>query len=229
MTTISAVYVPEFIRSDVIDFFLSKVSPEKKSRIAKFAHKADRYRSLLGDILIRSTVIEQTGASNDRIRFVYNPYGKPALEHDPEFSFNLSHSGNWVVLLWDKGAPALGIDVEQIAPIDLGIAERFFTPRENADLLSRTGLERLEYFYRLWTLKESFVKASGKGLSMPLDAFSMIYSDRFGWYSPDAESFHFTCILLDSAHILSACSSHGPLPNEVRLTSLDKLYDNLNK
>jgi 4'-phosphopantetheinyl transferase len=211
-----------------MDLFLSKVSPEKTRRIAKFMHDGDRYRSLLGEVLIRSTVIEQTGASNDQIRFVYNSYGKPSLEHDPGFSFNLSHSGNWVVLLWDKGGPALGIDVEQIVPIDLGIAEHCFTPRENAELHSRTGRGRLEYFYRLWTLKECFVKALGKGLSMPLDAFSMIYSDRFGWFSPEAESFHFTCFFLDSTHILSACSSHGPLPGAVRMTSLDALYDNLN-
>lgn len=229
MSTISAVYVPEFINSDVMDFFLSKVSPEKIRRIAKFVHKADRYRSLLGEVLIRSTVIEQTGASNEQIRFIYNPYGKPSLEHDPGFSFNLSHSGNWVVLLWDKGGPDLGIDVEQIVPIDLGIAERFFSPRENADLLSRTGFERLDYFYRLWTLKESFVKASGKGLSMPLDAFSMIYSDPCGWFSPDAESYHFACFLLDPTHMLSACSSHGPLPGAAHLTSLDTLYDSLNR
>jgi 4'-phosphopantetheinyl transferase len=229
MSTISAVYVPEFIHSDVTDFFLSKVSPEKTKRIARFVHNADRYRSLLGEVLIRSIVIEQTGASNDDIRFVYNHYGKPSLEHNPGFSFNLSHSGDWVVLLWDKGGPALGIDVEQIVPIDLGIAECCFTPRENAELRSRTGRERLDYFYRLWTLKESFVKASGRGLSMPLDAFSMIYSDRLGWFSPDAESFHFTCFLLDPMHILSACSSHGPVPVEVSSTSLEALYDILNK
>jgi 4'-phosphopantetheinyl transferase len=69
---------------------------------------------------------------------------------------------------------AVGIDLEVEQPIDvLDIARQFFSPAEHAALAATAPLRRLSAFYRCWTRKESFVKAHGGGLSLPLSAFDV--------------------------------------------------------
>jgi len=89
--------------------------------------------------------------------------------------FNLSHSGNWVLLgLSDS---TIGVDVEQVRRINFNIARRFFSSRECEDLFSISDINnRTDYFFTLWSLKESYIKAEGMGLSIPLDSFSIIKS-----------------------------------------------------
>lgn len=210
-----------------MDLFLSKVSPDKRRKIAKFVRREDAYRSLLGDLLVRAAIIRQTHLKNHEIRFAYNEYGKPFLQGCRDFSFNISHSGNWAVMICGKGCPCLGIDVEQIVPIDIKIAESFFSPQERMELIAKTGQAQAEYFYRLWTLKESYLKAVGKGLSMPLDSVSFTYTMEDGWHLPEAGYFHFRSFKLDHAHILSACSSTDAIPDQPDFVSLTYLYESL--
>ncbi|TMV45527.1 4'-phosphopantetheinyl transferase superfamily protein [Paenibacillus mesophilus] len=213
MVSISAVQVPESIPPELMSAWMSLISADKRRKIAKFVRKEDQYRSLIGELLVRSTIVRHTGMTNDDIRFACNEYGKPALEGDAAFSFNLSHSGGWVVLAWSATALPLGIDVEQIVPIDYRIAESFFTSREKVDLFAREGDGRLDYFYRLWTLKESYIKAIGKGLSMPLDRFTVAPAAQGGWHSPEAPDFSFTSFRLDAVHLVAACSTSDELPD----------------
>lgn len=217
MVSISAVQVPESIPPEQMSDWMSRISADKRRKIAKFVRQEDQYRSLLGELLVRSTIVRHTGLTNDDIRFACNAYGKPALEGDTDFSFNLSHSGRWVVLAWSASALPLGVDVEQIAPIDFRIAESFFTSREKAELFAREGAERLDYFYRLWTLKESYIKAIGKGLSMPLDRFTIAPTEQGGWHSPEAPDYSFASFPLDADHLVAACAASDELPDCARI------------
>lgn len=88
-------------------------------------------------------------------------------------SFNLSHTRGLIALAVTRGRE-LGIDVENIATraISLDVAERFFSPAEVAEL-SRVAPDRQQdRFFEYWILKESYIKARGMGLSLPLDGFS---------------------------------------------------------
>jgi 4'-phosphopantetheinyl transferase len=111
------------------------------------------------------------------ITFTYGPNGKPALAPGyggDRLSFNLSHSEHIAVMAVALDR-AIGIDVEMIKPLDdfESIASRFFTGRENIALRAVPPAGRLRAFFNCWTRKEAVVKASGEGLSRPLDSFEV--------------------------------------------------------
>ncbi|MCC8106972.1 MAG: 4'-phosphopantetheinyl transferase superfamily protein [Clostridiales bacterium] len=97
-------------------------------------------------------------------------YGKPYLPDFPGLHFNLSHSHEMAMAVFAD--TEVGCDIELQKKPNEKLAERFFCPEENAWMkAARTETEREERFYRLWTLKESFIKATGQGLRLPLDSF----------------------------------------------------------
>ncbi|MNP30218.1 4'-phosphopantetheinyl transferase sfp [compost metagenome] len=167
------------------------------------------------------------GLNLDEIHFNYNSYGKPLLNNHPNIGFNISHSGDWIAMIWGNDGEYLGIDVEEVKPMDLHFATNLFTPQENQLLSSKLGDVQLDYFFQLWTLKESYVKALGKGLTIPLNSFSVVYGDPEGWYSPEAIEFQFKSFRIDQSHILSACSKQGTLPDQIQQVSILELYDSL--
>lgn len=100
------------------------------------------------------------------------PNGKPELGSGCPLRFNMSHSGGLTAFAfaWDLD---LGIDVERVREIKEieGIAHRFFCREEAAEVLEAAEPERTRLFHACWTRKEAFIKATGDGLSMPLDSF----------------------------------------------------------
>lgn len=225
--TLSIVALPVPIHIPPLDMgiLLSKVSLEKQRRIANFRRKEDAYRSLLGELLVRLAIIRHTPLANQEIVFASNLYGKPFLQNKPEFCFNLSHSGQWVVLICGWRSSFLGIDVEKITPMDMKLAERFFSRPEYDALLLLTGENQLDYFFHLWTLKESYMKALGKGLSIPLDSFSIARTAEGIWHCPDSTQFQFKSFKLDSAHILSACSDTAGIPDKIQYVNWECLSE----
>lgn len=91
--------------------------------------------------------------------------------------YNLSHSGSYVLCSLDTKAAAeqkAGCDIEQPGKNQEGIARRFFTEAECAYIDSgENEAARVDFFYRLWVLKESYVKARRVGLSLGLDTFEI--------------------------------------------------------
>nr|WP_234447709.1 4'-phosphopantetheinyl transferase superfamily protein [Viridibacillus soli] len=100
-------------------------------------------------------IIRKYNVLNEEIEFQNNFYGKPYLQGFYKLEFNISHSGEWVVCAIDKFS--IGVDIEMIKPIEFDIAKCFFTEEEYDDLLTVDSLKRLDYFYDLWTIKESYV------------------------------------------------------------------------
>ncbi|MGA4721900.1 4'-phosphopantetheinyl transferase family protein [Fictibacillus nanhaiensis] len=189
---------------------------KKKKRINQFLKIEDAYRTLLADILVRTVICNKFGMKIHDIKFDLNKYGKPCLQNVKEFSFNLSHSGEWVVCATHHSD--IGIDVEMIQPIDLNIASQFFTKEEYNDLISKKDHQRLEYFYDLWTLKESYIKAIGNGLHIPLDSFTIRknFSNNFILQNTNSEhSWYFKQYELDLRYKLSVCSMSNSFPEQV--------------
>ena len=104
--------------------------------------------------------------------FGYSGYGKPSLPGDIEF--NLSHAGG-IALLAICQARRIGVDIEAFRPNVKceQLAKHFFSPAEVAALMAVCDEQRRAAFFACWTRKEAYVKALGKGLSMPLDAFDV--------------------------------------------------------
>ncbi|MCM3339753.1 4'-phosphopantetheinyl transferase superfamily protein [Paenibacillus sp. MER TA 81-3] len=194
---------------------LPYVSEERKSSIARFRQEIDAKRALLSECIVRALIISQYRCSNEHIRFERHTHGKPYAASHPDYHYNVSHSGDWVACA--VADLPLGVDIEQIRPIELSIAERFFAASETEAILSLCEAERLPMFYKIWTLKESFVKAEGTGLTVPLDSVAFTvggmndiqmaarnqeYRYRFRMYAPDPE------------HMLAVCASGCEFPDQ---------------
>lgn len=98
--------------------------------------------------------------------------GKPMVEG---LEFSLSHSGNMVVCAVSE--EPVGCDVEEIRKAPKGVAERYFSEGEQAYLSQLSGDEYDREFFRLWTMKESYVKMTGEGLRVPFDEYEIAMED----------------------------------------------------
>lgn len=185
--------------------YMKYVSEERQSRILAYKNTEDKKRSLLSGLLIGREAIEVAKIPFSAICLAYNLYGKPEVVNAKQFHFNLSHSASYVVLASSK-CP-IGIDIEQIKKIDLTIAKRFFTDREYRFLQRLSEPEKqIREFYRLWTLKESYIKAVGKGLKIPLNSFSFNERCELEYTGePVKQSFRFHSTAF-SGYALSVCS-----------------------
>lgn len=153
------------------------LTEDERARADRFYFEKDRiaYTAARGQLrLLLSRYLEVDATA---IRFIYSKYGKPALAEPFAKSglhFNVTHSQDMAVygFSWHN---ELGIDVEYKyrtpTPDFTGICTHFFAPVEQAVLLKHKGEEIREAFYRCWTRKEAYLKASGEGLSRALDSF----------------------------------------------------------
>lgn len=208
MVDIYGIKILRQMDQDTFDNLLNLVAPEKRERINRFAFFEDAQRCLLGDLLARYAICNRFNIKSSQLKFGRNEYGKPILTEHKDIHFNLSHAGDWVVCAADN-AP-VGIDVEVIQPINFDIAKRFFTKAEYNDLMGQDEKNRLHYFYTLWTLKESYIKAVGKGLSIPLNCFSFTIEKENIRLTTKNESVHcsFRKHQIDEKHIVSLCTTH---------------------
>jgi 4'-phosphopantetheinyl transferase len=151
----------------------------ERERADRFSFEKGRRHFTVGRGLLRRILGEYLGLDPGGVRFCYNPYGKPALAGEPEpgedaLRFNVSHSGSLVLYAVTRGRE-VGVDLETIRPEFAGepIAERFFSPGEVAALRAVAPEARIRAFFDCWTRKEAYIKARGKGLSLPLDSFEV--------------------------------------------------------
>jgi 4'-phosphopantetheinyl transferase len=224
-TELCAVYCPDRLDLSLWERFLTWVAPQRQAHLRRFVRWQDAQRSLIGDILVLWHLSQKLGIAQNSFIFAKNSYGKPYLANLPSVHYNVSHSGDWVVAAFDQAGP-VGVDIERIRPIDLDIARRFFAPEEYAELRRYSGWAQTEYFFRLWALKESYIKAVGQGLSLPLDSFIIGGRDgcitiEFRAGSPTAE-YAFRTYDIDSGYCLALCGSHPALPNRVQVWRLEE-------
>ncbi|WP_166240021.1 4'-phosphopantetheinyl transferase family protein [Paenibacillus turpanensis] len=155
--------------ASILDQAFAYLPPSKQQKLRRYRVKQSYYQSLVGEVAVRVYAILSLKIANDKLKFRANEYGKPMLVNDERFQFNISHSGEWVACVVGLGSGAAGVDIEAVKPLDLSIAESFCSPQEMACLQTLTSSkEQLSYLYDLWTLKESFIKADGRGLSLPI-------------------------------------------------------------
>ena len=151
------------------------LSPDERLRADRFHFQRDRDSFIAARGTLRQLLRRYLERPPGDIAFDYGPHGKPALRQDStNFSirFNVSHSHGLALMAFSLGRH-LGVDVESIRP-DVAtqeIAERFFSPREVAELQSLPAAMRAEAFFLCWTRKEAYVKALGEGLQIPLKIF----------------------------------------------------------
>lgn len=143
----------------------------EQQRAFSFRSVSARTQFVVTRSSLRSILSAYLDVSPLRPEFVHGPQGKPTLAYPWSWlHFNVSHSQD-VALIAVTRLGEVGVDVERIRPFanDLGMAERYFSPRETELLRALTGESRAEAFFHAWTRKEAFLKASGIGLSYGLE------------------------------------------------------------
>ena len=151
------------------------LSADERARADRFRLPLLRRRFAAGRGALRAVLAGYLGVGAGDVAFAYGDHGKPRLARDSGgVEFNLAHS-HGVGLCAVTAARAVGVDVEQIRPIgEAGrIIGRYFTPAEQAEYLGHPEPERDEAFFRGWTRKEAFLKATGKGIAGGLDSFEV--------------------------------------------------------
>lgn len=153
------------------------LSEDELTRAARFRLGQDRRRYIAGRGRLRTILGRYMKREAADVHFRYGSHGKPALggRSDGErIQFNMSRSGDLgvVAILLDDD---IGIDIERLRPFPdaLEIAARLFAAEEHRALLSVPAAERSAAFFRYWTRKEAVVKSLGRGLSYPMDGFTL--------------------------------------------------------
>ena len=130
---------------------------------------------------MRTVLASYLGVEPAAIRFALGPAGKPELREpaDANLHFNVTHSHGLVMYAVTHRCP-VGVDVEHLRPMSdyLGLAERYFSPREFEILRNLPAEHRARAFFHAWTRKEAFLKARGVGLSYGLERVEVTLGPR---------------------------------------------------
>ncbi|MNX61339.1 4'-phosphopantetheinyl transferase sfp [compost metagenome] len=212
-----------------LDSILARLPEERRLKLLRFRFLQDMVRGVIGDLLIRAVLPQMLDRTADELEFGTNLYGKPILlGHDHNIGFNVSHSGDWVVLAAGSSG-RIGIDIERINGMDLELARQFYTEEEYGSIMKHQSHEgRVLQFFRIWTAKESYIKAIGKGLSIPLDSFSTVEGNTMakGQLIED-EIWYFRTFSLEEGYLLTGCADTDDFDGEVQLLDIKSLVTDL--
>lgn len=190
---------------------------EERARAARFVHERDRHQFIAAHALLRVLLQHVDGRPAGTWRFTAGSHGKPALHPDHclgRLSFNISHTVGAVTCAMTLDH-AIGVDIEdaQRPGRVIEIADAYFAPDELIILRGAAPAEQRAVFFRLWTLKEAYIKAHGDGLSLPLDQFAFSLSPPRIAFAPgfrdDPRVWQFSTLSPTVTHILSVAIRHG--------------------
>ncbi len=158
----------------------SELSPEERSEVARFVHVRDRRQRLITRGMLRRLLSHYCEYSPQNWQFVRGKHGRPEIVRDPAMPplrFNVTHTTGLIAMVVGLKMD-VGVDAETVHRRNnlAGIAERYFADPEVQDLRdyqvdSNHHAQWRRRFFEIWTLKEAYIKAVGKGLTLPLDQF----------------------------------------------------------
>ena len=155
-------YDPDFYENS-----FHSVSASRQEKICRTRFKKNKILSLASELLLKNA-LNDIGIKSYTV--AYGERGKPFLKEYPNVHFNLSHSEERVFCALSE--KEVGCDVEMVSEIDLAVGLRFFCDYEyQAIIENESQKDRFDAFYRIWTLKESIIKATGLGMALPLNSF----------------------------------------------------------
>ena len=154
----------------LLDEFLQ----DRKEKILSHKNSDGRKQSFASSLLLKK-ILQQNNLKLQDVKYAQNK--KPEIDG---IFFNISHSDDFVICSTSK--KSIGCDIEKIRPVKSGFENRFFTQNEVAYLNKFDGEEKLNQFFRLWTMKESYMKMTGEGMSLALNRFEFIFDSEIKVY-----------------------------------------------
>lgn len=204
------------------------LTDERKAQIERYRNATDKIRSAGAGLLLEYglqkkgyTLLEQVPDKHS-VKIAKGTFGKPYLEGVSNLSFNLSHTGDYVAVAFAEDE--IGIDIERKRSANMSVACRFFTEEENVYLQEVCAMhgegEILDKaFVRLWTRKESYIKAVGEGMHLPLSDFCVLSDCVKGepnYYLRTWEDYE--------DYMVSVCTKDA-IDTEITIIDLGKLFD----
>ena len=160
-------------KPSVFEGFFIHMNHIRQQKINRVKQLSDKRLSLGAGILLRYA-LEKEGLDYSKLDFEVSQNEKPIIvsnENDVIVYFNLSHSKNMVMcVISDK---PVGCDIQENKDYKAGVAQKFFTAEEFEYLEGLPKEDRVRAFYRIWSLKESFVKMTGEGINRPFNSFEL--------------------------------------------------------
>lgn len=169
-------------------------------KIREIASGEDKLRSFTAGYLL-SYMCRELGITN--YKYVYTEEGKASIENGL-CAFNISHSGDYAVLAYHQTTEPVGVDIQQIRMMREGMEKKILHDREKM-LLSEDAKFRQYYLNRIWTVKESFVKMTGKGLSCDFRTFYVDF-DKEVVVTEDGIAASFTMGEMEEGYFYCVCT-----------------------
>lgn len=221
---IYAVKIPSALSKKEFSNFLDHILSYKQDKIKNYIRQEDAIRSLFGQLLVQNVIQKECHILKDDLIFSCNEYGKPYICNLNDYYFNISHSGEYVVCVTHNHP--IGVDIEYIKPVSLEIAKQYFSKEEYNLIISQSKKSQISLFYDFWTLKESFIKAIGKGLYMPLNSFAFSITEKREFIlkiNPYAERFFFKQYDINPEYKLSVCAKSLLFPKKINFINYENL------
>lgn len=200
-----------------------------KLRVRDRLNLTSKLQTIAGELLARYSVGQYLGNPQQHIDLIFGKKGKPHISNLSGVHFNISHSGHYVVCA--VGPDELGIDVERIRKVNLRVAERFFSASEIHDLMACEEESRMKYFITLWTIKESYLKAIGRGLTQHLNSFTIVKSNNSYLLTGnrEAEGYRIETMQPDTEFMMAVCAPLPFLPSVIMHVTLKDIIKTLPK
>lgn len=154
----------EMLTEQAWERYFSQLPVETQAKVMRYRRWEDRQAAVFGRLLVAEGLKRFGFTANAVSRVWLDTYKRPVI--DCGVDFNISHSGEYVVCALSEGA-RLGIDIEKRKPFCFMDLAECFSEREQEELIKSQNREAI--FYDFWTMKESVLKADGRGLSVPMD------------------------------------------------------------
>lgn len=207
---------------------LAVLSDDERQRYDRYHFDRDRRLYLATRALVRSTLARYLGRPAGALRFASDLAGRPYLKYPgrPLIHFNLTNTPGLVACVVSAAHPCVGVDAEAADRTAdyIGLSRRFFAPVEAAALAGTAPDDRPRRFFACWTLKESYVKARGTGLALPLDRFAFDVANEceiaFSSADDDARAWRFALLDLSPAYVIAVAARTGGPPLSLRTSRL---------
>lgn len=196
---IYTLYLDKPLDENVRQRLFPLLNEERKEAISGKRNIMAADESLIGEVLAKYAVSKETRPPLKDINIKHTDKGMPYIEGFPLF-LSITHSHGLIAVA--VSSSAVGLDAEKIRDFSEGVARRMFTDRE-LDYIYNSA-DKNKRFFHIWTLKESYVKAIGTGISFPMKNLEFIIEDNKISFNLDNHS-EFEIIESIDGYILSVC------------------------
>lgn len=194
------------------DRLIQLLSPQERLYVGRFKNYNDRAHRLVARIMLRRAFVA-SGQQLDAFSIQSGANGKPEITNWN--AFNISHSGDLVVVIYSENNVTVGVDIEKITEQSLDEVIDFFHSEERNYI--RASTDPIKTFYNVWCKKEAVLKAIGIGIVKGLDEFSVL-SDQI---DINTETYHLHQIFIDNNYA-SWIATSKRLDSNIQITNISE-------